>query len=430
MKVLRITLLSLAVIAAWVAGYGYGRWYGPGTGAVEVKIAPKGYHCPMHPAFRSKEPGGCGICGMRLVPDEEPEAPAVPGHGAAMAPAAAPPEGTIHISPEKQQMIGVTFAEAEFSSASLTLRANGKVAADETRIAKVQTRIDGWIERVFVDFTGKAVEKGQPLLTLYSPEMLASQQEYLLALRSRDVLRNSPVEGAERRGDSLLAAARRRLELWDLTADQIAEVERSGKPLTNITLHAPLSGYVTMRNAFPRQRVTPETELYTITDLSLVWIFADVFENEAHLIQMGTPARLSAAYASIPALEARVAYIQPGVDPVTRTLKIRLEADNPGLRLKPEMFVDVEFRIARPQALTVPVEAVLDSGLRKTVFIDRDNGYLEPRQVETGERRGGRVEILSGLKAGERVVASGNFLIDSESRLRGPAASGGGHSHD
>jgi RND family efflux transporter MFP subunit len=367
---------------------------------------------------------------MRLVPDEEAEAPAEHVHGGAMAPAAAPPAGAIHISPEKQQLIGVTFAVVEFGGASQTLRANGKVAVDETRIAKVQTRIDGWVERVFVDFTGKAVEKGQPLLTLYSPEMLASQQEYLLALRSRDVLRDSPMEGAARRGDSLLAASRRRLELWDLTPDQIAEVERSGKPLTNITLHAPIGGYVTARNAFPKQRVTPETELYTITDLSRVWIFADVFENEAHMIHLGTPARLSAAYASIPAMDARVTYIQPSVDPVTRTLKIRLEADNPGLRLKPEMFVDVEFRVARPRALTVPVEAVLDSGLRKTVFLDRGNGYLEQRQVETGERRDGRVEILSGLKAGERVVASGNFLIDSESRLRGPAAAGGGHSHD
>lgn len=440
MKPARIALYLTLVAAGILIGAGYGRWYGPrsqaGTPVVELP-KPKGYHCPMHPNFRSEKPGECGICGMKLVPDDAPNhpqhAPAQVGGGQPEHNRESMPMGTIRVSPEKQQLIGVKYGEATLAAGLHTFRAVGKVAMDETRVAKVQTKIEGWIERVFVDFTGKLVQKGQPLLTIYSPEMLASQQEYLLAIRGREVLKDSPLAGTRQQSESLIEAARRRLELWDLSEAQIEEVARTGKPMKNVTLYSPIDGYVMMRNSFPKQRITPETELYTVADLSKVWIMADVFENEASMIHVGMPARVTLSYAGASSanrsLNGRVNYVQPQVDMTTRTLKVRIEADNPEMTLKPEMFVDVEFQVAMPSRVTVPAEAVLNSGLKKTVFVDLGNGFLEPRQVETGERAGGRIEITKGLRAGERVVVSGNFLIDSESQLKSAAAGMAGHQH-
>ena len=425
MKPLRILLVLLAIAVAFLGGLGYGRWYGPRAG-VSVSATPKGYHCPMHRNYHSDKPGECPICGMRLVPDDGAPAPAaatpaVPAMDMAM------PAGTIHVSAEKQQLIGVKYGEVTRGAGVHSFRSVGKVTMDETRFSKVQTRIDGWIDQVFVDFTGKLVEKGQPLFTMYSPEMLSSQREYLLALRSREILQGSPLAGSQQQGESLVAASRKRLEQFSLSEAQIEDITRSGHPLTNITVYAPITGYVMMRNAFPKQRVTPETDLYTIVDLSKVWIMADVFESEAPMIQLGMPAQMKLTYGSAGSFNGVVSYIQPQVDATTRTLKVRIEADNPGLELKPDMFVDVAFRVATPARMTVASDAVLDTGLRKTVFVDRGNGYLEPRQVETGERIGDRIEVLKGLAPGDRVVTSGNFLIDSESQLK---SAGGERKHD
>jgi RND family efflux transporter MFP subunit len=259
--------------------------------------------------------------------------------------------------------------------------------------------------------------------------MLASQQEYLLAARGRELMRKSPLAGAQQQSESLLAAARKRLELWDLSDAQIEEIMRTQQPLKYITLFSPISGYVMMRNAFPKQRITPETELYTVTDLSKVWIMANIFENEAPMIRLGMPVSISLSYAGARKLRGRVNYIQPQVDMTTRTLQVRIEADNPDMVLKPEMFVDVEFRVGMPSRVTVPSEAVLNTGLRATVFVDCGNGYLEPRQVEIGQRIGDRIEIVKGLRTGERVVISGNFLIDSESQLKSAATGMAGHQH-
>lgn len=463
MKALRIVLFFVLIAIGFVGGYGYGRWYGPRDHAGASANQPKGYHCPMHPNYHSDKPGVCPICGMKLVPDDDaahpvgaeaqkptgkilyykdPKAPNFksdkpginPETGSDLEPVyendpAAMPMGTIRVSPEKQQVIGVKFGEVTSGAGTHSFRSVGKVTMDETRFSKVQTRIEGWIEKVYVDFTGKLVEKGQPLLTLYSPEMLASQQEYLLAIRSREIMKDSPLAGSQQQSDSLLAAARKRLELFSLSEAQIEEITRAGKPLTNITIYSPISGYVMMRNAFPKQRITPETELYTVVDLSKVWIMADVFESEASLIRIGMPARVSLSYGSGKKINGRVSYIQPEVDPTTRTLKVRIEADNPDMQLRPDMFVDVDFSVAMSARMTVPAEAVLDTGLKKTVFVDRGNGYLEPRQVETGERIGDRIEITKGLASTERIVISGNFLIDSESQLKSSAAGMSGHQH-
>src|SRR6266571_2595237 len=376
----------------------------------------------MHPAYKSDKPGVAPDCGMKLVPVyEEPTKPVQ--HVETVAEA---PMGTIRISPEKQQLIGVRYGAVEETAGERTIRAVGKVALDETRIVRVHARVDGWIDQVFVDFTGKQVAKGEKLLTLYSPEMFATQQEFLLALKSKDILHSGALHTALEHSDSLIEATRRRLELWDLSESQIDEIARTKQPVRSITLSSPASGYVLSRNSFPKQRITPEMELYAIVDLSNVWIIADVFEQDAGSVRAGMAATVTLPYSG-KKLWSRVSYIQPLVDPATRTLKVRLDIPNPGLALKPDMFVDVDLRMALPKRLTVPAEAVLDTGLRQTAFVDRGNGSLEPRQVEIGDREGDRVEIRKGLSRGERIVTSAAFLIDSESQMQSAAAGTAGH---
>jgi RND family efflux transporter MFP subunit len=412
MKRTILTLILLA--AAFLAGHWFWRPAAPPPQKSTRKILY--YVDPMHPAYKSDEPGIAPDCGMKLEPVyEDSSAP----------PAAAP--GMIQISPEKQQLIGVRYGQAEYTSAAQVIRAQGKVAMDETRVSHVHSRTDGWIENVYVNFTGDLVRKGQPLLTIYSPDLLATQQEYLLALKARDILRHSAMRDVAADNDALVEAARKRLELWSLSQAQIEEIRRTGKPSASVTLYAPAAGYVIARNAFPNQKIVPDTDLYTLADLSRIWVLANVFEYEAPQVRLGQAATVSLPYSGGKVYHSRVSYIQPQVDPATRTVTVRLELDNPALALKPDMFVDVELAVAQPARLTVPAEAVLDSGLTKTVFVERGNGIFEPREVATGERIGDRIQILSGLKAGERIVTSGNFLIGSESQLK---AATEGHHHD
>jgi len=430
MKVLRALALLLAITAAFAGGYLYQAIKGgaSGTGAkAERKVLY--WVDPMHPAYKSDKPGIAPDCGMRLEPvyADGGTVAAAPSADTQKAPdLSTMPPGTVQITPGKQQLIGVKYGQVELMGGSRTIRATGKVAIDETRIQHVHTKLEGWIDTVFVDFTGQLVKKGDPLLTIYSPDMLASQRELLLAAKARDLMRDNPLPSAYDQSDSLLGAARRRLELWDLNEAQIDQVLRTGEPVKNTTLYSPAAGYVTDRKAFPQLKVMPDTDLYTIVDLSRVWIVADVFEYEAANIQVGGTARVSLQALPGRTFHAHIDYIQPQVDPMTRTLKVRLDMDNPGAMLKPDMYAEVEFQVFQPARLTVPAEAVLDAGERKTVFIDRGNGYLEPRLVKTGERSADRIQILSGLSGGERVVTSGNFLIDSESQMKAAAAGMGG----
>ncbi len=416
MKTAKFIVAVLLVVAGFAGGLGYGRWYAK-TPPVQANTRRILYYVdPMHPAYKSDKPGIAPDCGMNLEPvySDDPG-----GHQNAQANAAiAMPAGAIQIAEDKQQMIGVQYGTVEYTSSGETFRAVGKVATDETRVVRVHSKLDGWIERVQVDFMGALVRKGDPLLTLYSPEMLASQKEYLLALKARDVMKAGAIQSAVESSGSLVEASRRRLELWDLGKAQIDEVERTGTPIRSVTIYSPAAGFITSRNSFPNQRITPETELYAISDLSRVWIMAEVFEADLAKIRIGQGATVRMPYQGGVAFGARVNYVQPQVDPQTRTIKIRLEADNPGMKLKPDMFVDVEFRTGSPRQLTVPADAVLDTGQKQTVFVDRGNGYLEPRLVETGERAGDRVVILKGLQAGDRIVTSANFLVDSESQLK------------
>jgi RND family efflux transporter MFP subunit len=397
--------------------------YADGGPAATASTQPKGkilyYRDPQKPDFKSDKPGLNPETGNELEPVYENDPSTFP-------------VGTVQISPEKQQLIGVKYGTAEVTGGSETIRAAGKVTYDETRIAHVHTKYEGWIDKVYVDFIGKLVQKGQPLLTIYSPDLLASQQELLLAVKAKEVMRKSTMEGVIDQGETLFQAAKRRLELWDLSESQIQQVLATGQPIKNITLYSPIGGYVLERKAFSQVKVMPDTDLYTVADLSRVWIMADVFEYEAPNIRVGQTARIELSYYPGKSFGAKVAYIQPQVDPTTRTLKVRLEADNPGIVLKPDMYVDVKFRVESSATLTVPSDAVLDAGDKKTVFVDRGNGYFEPRAVEIGEQKGDRITILSGLKAGERIVISGNFLIDSESQMKAAASGMGGmagHQH-
>jgi RND family efflux transporter MFP subunit len=446
MKLVRFVLMFVAVGLVFVFGFGYGRWY-------STRPAPKSerkvlyYVDAMHPWYKSDKPGIAPDCGMKLQPvyadgtiGASGEAPARkivqyrdpqdpqytsdkpglnPATGIDLEPVYAdqPTPGAIQISAEKQQLVGMRFGAAEWTSDGQELRFAGRVVADETRVTRVHAKVDGWIERVSVDFTGQLIKQGQPLLTLYSPELLASQQELLLAMKAKGLMQHSSMAESADSSAALVEAARRRLELWDLNQSQMDEIERTGKPIKSITIYSPADGYVTARNAFNGQRITPETELYAITDLSRVWVMADVFEADAPQIRMGQYATVSLPGTS-GTLSARVAYLQPEVDPATRTMKVRLELANPGLKLKPEMFVDVLMQVGGGPRLTVPAEAVLDSGVTKTIFLDRGNGYFEPRQVETGQSIGDRVEILKGLRPGERIVISAAFLLDSESQMK------------
>lgn len=367
---------------------------------------------PMNPAHRSDKPGKAPD-GMDLVPvyaDQNSDAKDLP-------------PGSVRISSEKQQLIGVQYGMAMKRPLARSIRAVGRIAYDETRIARIQTKVDGWIERVYVDFTGDLVRKGQPVLTLYSPELLAAQKELFIARKSKEELGNSPFKEVGSSTLSLYQSARERLRLWDITDAQIDEIERRGTPIKTLTIHARVSGFVLTRNAFAGQRITPETELYTVADLSRVWVLADVYEYEATGIRIGQAATVTLDYLPGQVFNSKVTYIYPELDKTTRTLKVRLELPNPGYRLKPDMYAHVDIKVDYGSHLTVPAEAVLDSGLEQMVFVVRENGYFEPRKIVVGEKLGNDVIVLEGLHAGERIVTSGNFLIDSESRLK--SATGG-----
>ena len=460
MKAIR-TIAFLAVIAAaFLGGYVYKAIKGGTSGSAASSGRKVLYWVdPMHPAYKSDKPGIAPDCGMKLEPvyadGGAPAAPTGaerkvlyyrdpkdqnyksqqpglnPETGNQLEPVyaddiSAMPVGTVQITPEKQQLIGVKYGAVERGGGSRTIRAVGKVAFDETRVQHIHTKVEGWIDQVFVDYTGQLVAKGQPLMTIYSPDMLASQRELLLAAKAKVAMKDNPLPAAFDQSESLLQATRRRLELWDLSEAQIDQVLKTGQPIKNVTLYSPIAGYVTDRKAFPQLKVMPDTDLYTIVDLGGVWIMADLFEYEAPNIHVGQTARVTLQAIPGRTFTARVDYIQPQVDPMTRTLKVRLNMNNPGLLLKPDMYADVEFQMNLPVELTVPVEAVLDAGERKTVFVDRGNGFFEPRQVTTGEHNGNRIQILSGLTGGERIVISGNFLIDSESQMKAAAAGMGG----
>jgi Cu(I)/Ag(I) efflux system membrane fusion protein len=326
----------------------------------------------------------------------------------------------ITLSPDKVQLIGVRTARAEMRPLDKRIRTVGKVQPDETRLAFVNTKVGGWVKKLYVDYTGKEVEKGDPLLSIYSPDLVTAQEEYLIALRS---VRSSStgtgdVAEIEASRRELLQSAKRRLQLWDITDEQIAELGKTGKPKTEMIIEAPLSGIVLDKMVLEGAYITPGMNLYRIADLSSIWIMADIYEYEVPLVKVGQTALVTLPYYSGQSHVATVDFIDPSLDPVSRTVKVRLSMKNPGLMLKPEMFANVEIRVSSGQKLVIPREAVIDSGMRQIVYVEKKPGVYELRRVTLGLRGEDYVEVLKGISKGERVVTSGNFLIDSESQLR------------
>ncbi len=366
------------------------------------------WYDPMHPQYRSDKAGRAPDCGMDLVPKYAEEQPAN-----TMAP------GSVMISTDKQQLIGVRTAEVKREALVRDVRTTAQITADETKIAHVHVKINGFIEKVFVDYVGQLVKKGQPLFTLYSPDLVSTQEEYLIAKRGEKTLGTSQFAEVAQGSQSLLRSTRERLKLWDISDEQIKKLDQTGEVSRTLTFYSPITGFVTDRKAFPQTSVTPDTELYTVSDYSTVWVNADVFEYEVPNVKVGQQAEMRLSYYSGKTWSGRVSFIYPTVDPMTRTVKVRLEFSNPGFLLKPQMFAEVELKINYGNQIVVPQEAVLDSGKEQRVFVAKGNGYFEPRQIATGAKLDGKVVVLSGLKAGETVVSSGNFLIDSESRLKG-----------
>jgi len=376
------------------------------------------YHCPMHPSYISDQPGECPICGMDLVPIEEEQVNvALPG------------QAEVKISTERQQLIGVRTGPVERRPLDQTIRTVGKVDYDERKVAHVHTRIDGWIKQIFANYTGQLVKKHQPLFTLYSPELVATQEEYLLALRARQRLGDSPFADVAAGSASLLEAARRRLQLWEVSEAQIAELERSGKPLLEVSILSHSDGFVVEKQALEGMRVEAGEDLYMLADLSDVWVYADIYEYELPLVQVGQRAGVTLSYYPGEEFRGEVVYIYPYLEAQTRTAKVRIEFQNPDWKLKPGMFANVEIQTQRGEGLVVPGSAVLDSGTRKIVFVDKGEGRFEPREVTLGGRAGEGFEVLSGLEEGEKVITSANFLIDSESQIKAALGAMAGHQH-
>jgi len=336
----------------------------------------------------------------------------------------------VEISPEQQKLIGVKTIQAVSMPMKKVIRTVGRIEADESRQATVNAKVEGWIEKLYVNTTGSYVTQGAKLAEIYSPELVATQQEFLTALQwSRDAAASHA--GADKTivsdlnkmlaQDAMAAreAARQRLSWWDISADQIRQIEETGKPIRTLTLYAPASGYVTQKMAVVGMKVMPGEKMFDIADLSTLWVIADIYEYELPLITVGNPAVITLAYLPGVELMSHIDYIYPELSAQTRTAKVRLKLANRHRQLKPQMFTNVEIKINLGRRLVVPESAVLDTGKAAVVYVDLGNDAFEPREIKTGIRTEGYVEVLRGLKSGEKVVAAANFLVDSEAQLKG-----------
>jgi Cu(I)/Ag(I) efflux system membrane fusion protein/cobalt-zinc-cadmium efflux system membrane fusion protein len=324
----------------------------------------------------------------------------------------------VQLSPQKLQSIGVKTSEVGHKIITDEIRATGNIAVDETRLAYVQTRFSGYIQKVFADATYQYVRKGQPLFTIYSPDLVATEREYLVARQNQQQVAQSTVSGVAASAASLLDAAAERLKQWGVPPREIERLESTGQVQQEIEVYSPVSGFIIERNALPSVAVRPEMRLYTIADLSMVWVQAQVFQNDLGRIKVGDVATLSVDTFPERTLSGRVNFIYPQLDMDTRTAKVRIVFSNPSLQLKPGMFVNVSLKVPMGRQLVISANAVLQSGTRQIAFVDRGDGYLEPREVQLGARAGDDFIVLKGLKEGEKVITSANFLIDSESQLQ------------
>ena len=417
-----LVALGSAGLAAAAALYLSERWNAQTASQSPEDAEPAVYQCPMHPSIVRNQPGQCPICGMTLVKLESRQPPgAAPNDGAASQAAAMPGLSTIDIDPNRQQLIGLQTSEVTRGPVGGAWRTVGRVAVDETRVRHINLKVSGFVERIYVDFVGKSVKKGDPLFSVYSPELLSTQEEYLLALKTRAALTRAGA-GTSNDGDVLVTAARRKLLLWDVPEAEIERLTTSGQPSKALTFYSPVAGVVTKKDVVQGMQLDAGAMPYEIVDLSFVWLVADVYESELRFVseKMAATLRLNA----FPDREFKgtVAFIDPLLDPKTRTVKVRITFANPAGALRPEMFGEVVLHGAPHDGLWVPPDAIIDSGTDKLVFVAMGAGSFQPRKVEVGDSDGSHVEVSSGLALGERVVNGANFLVDSESRLRASLA--------
>jgi len=405
-SILKVLSLILLVIAVAMSAVSVFKYFSAAKNANEqsehVKAEDKLlYRCPMHPQITADHPDKCPICGMDLVlvkkNSVEKQTDAVEGHA------------DVILNERERNLAGVQTIEAKTEQISRSIRTVGSVVPDETRIRHVHTKISGWIEKLFINFTGQEVRKGEPILSIYSPELLATQQEYIQALKSKDL---------GDAGEQLVSAVRRKLELYDVPEAVISEIEQTGIPQKAVTLMSPAKGFVSAKNIFEGQTVDSGLELFSVTDLSRIWIEAVIYESEAVFMKIGKKAVITIPYDNSKKFSGAVSYIYPFISTDTRTLKVRFDFDNGRNQLKPGMFVNIDLSSDSVKGISIPDSAVIDTGTRQIVYVENSNGGFSPREVTVLFRAEGSVIIKEGISEGEKVAVKGNFLLDSESRIQ------------
>ena len=404
------TILILIILASFAACERKELKLVKATKVEEIDKAPDVYTCPMHPTVISDKPGNCPICGMTLVKKTvAPDADTHASHGLT----------TISLSPEQRVTANVRTTQVVLDTHTGELVATGRVTFDERRIAQVTAYSAGRIEKMYVNFTGDSVRRGEAVAAIYSPDLFASQQEYLLALENRERMRRAGFEGARTASDDLVESTRRRLMLFGMTGAQVAQLERTHKPIFATNVISPVTGVVTKKLALEQQYVAQGQALLEVADLSNVWVEADVYEQQLPQVQIGQKVEITTAAIPGTPFAGTVSFIQPVLAGASRTARVRIDLPNRGLRLKPDMYVNVRiFGFPMAKHIMVPPSAVVDRGQRQFVWVEKSPGTYEPREVRTGGRHGEAIVIVSGLEAGEKIVVEGGFLLDSEAQLR------------
>jgi membrane fusion protein, copper/silver efflux system len=415
-KNVAIPLVLVLLIAA--AGGGYYLWNQKKGTAPKSDKAAEGqvlYTCAMHPFIIKDKPGTCPICGMELIKKVQ----------AAGTASAKEQEMLSHVSLSPTQRVMANVATVEVGKMPLAreVAATGIVQYDQSRQAKVTAWVAGRLDRLYVNTVGSYVTKGKPVAEVYSPDLVSAQQEYLLALRSREQFKNSPIQSIAQGGEGLVGSARQRLKLMGVKDAQIAALEKGGEPNIKLPIYTPLSGIVIEKMVQEGQYVNMGDALFAIADLSTVWVEVEVYENEFAALKLGQAVQITSQSYPGKIFSGRIGFIYPFLDPKTRTVKVRVELANPGLKLKPDMFVSAVIKSPLGSTIAVPSSAVMDTGKRQVVWVEKEAGMFEPRDVTVGARVGDNVQIVSGLSVGEKVAVTGGYLIDSESQLKG----GGGH---
>jgi len=421
----KVAIPLVVIILASATGGGWFLWQKKQPGKATEQKAAQGkqlYTCSMHPFIIKDKPGTCPICGMELIKKIEG---AAGGEQTAEQKQQADMLGHVSLSPTQRVMANVATIAAKQSVLNKEINAVGIVQFDQSRQAKVTAWIAGRIDRLHVNKVGDIVSKNKPVAEVYSPDLVATQQEYLLAVKSREQLKNSPIHSISQNGEGLVSSAKQRLMLYGVKESQIAELEKAGKPNIRLPIYTPLSGVVIEKMMQQGQYVNTGEVLFSIADLSTVWVEVEVYENEFPNIHIGQQVQISSQSFPGKPFTGRIAFIYPFLDPKTRTVKARVEMANPGMKLKPDMFVNAIIKVPLGSAIVVPVTAVIDTGKRQVVWVETSEGMFEPRDVQVGQTSNDKIQILSGLKSGDKVAVSGGYLIDSESQLKG----GGGQDH-